>query len=395
MRDADVRAAVRKELARDHAGDNNTCIVEEMGVWSGSARIDLAVINGELAGYELKSDRDTLERLPSQVEFYNLLFDRVTLVAGGRHARKAFLLIPDWWGRVVAEMTSDGVVLHHERRPTLNPNIDADVLAQMLWKDEAIAVLESLGMAKGWRSKRTRQIHERLARELDVRELAAHVREALKRRYGLSDLSYRPLDVAVDAVLHPLSQTARTHGAGGDGVDLLVSPARANSAAISRAADGIGMADELRTHVHCWHLGRAGLGFAADGSNAPADKKVVRQSILGIDRKAPAHAGRPGVRRDRCVVSEEKLIRQTTSTERLPKRELSARNSVNTCGKTTEVIRNRRSGHDHGTPIGARVKLRERIAQHVAKSARKLNAISEVDDQICVRGRKRIRPVLS
>ena len=64
MRDRDVRQALLAHLAELHAGDPDTRIVEEMGVWCGTARIDVAVVNGELCGFELKSERDTLERLP-------------------------------------------------------------------------------------------------------------------------------------------------------------------------------------------------------------------------------------------------------------------------------------------------------------------------------------------
>jgi hypothetical protein len=80
MRDRDVRAAVLRKLAAVYGNDANTRIVQEMGVCSGSVRIDIAVINSELWGYELKSERDTLERLPSQAKLYNRVFDRVTLV---------------------------------------------------------------------------------------------------------------------------------------------------------------------------------------------------------------------------------------------------------------------------------------------------------------------------
>src|SRR5665213_2389844 len=111
MRDIDVRIEVRRMLSMKHAGDPDTRIVEEMGVWSGSVRIDLAVINGELNGYELKSDRDTLERLPLQVELYSKVFDHLTLVVGKRHAKKARAQLPPWWGIFVAEETVNGVTL--------------------------------------------------------------------------------------------------------------------------------------------------------------------------------------------------------------------------------------------------------------------------------------------
>ena len=56
MRDIDVRRAVRKKLGEQYAHDPDTRIVEEMGIWSGTVRIDIAIINGELNGFELKSD---------------------------------------------------------------------------------------------------------------------------------------------------------------------------------------------------------------------------------------------------------------------------------------------------------------------------------------------------
>jgi hypothetical protein len=43
----------------DASCDLDTRVVEEMGIWAGSVRVDIAVINGEFHGFELKSDRDT------------------------------------------------------------------------------------------------------------------------------------------------------------------------------------------------------------------------------------------------------------------------------------------------------------------------------------------------
>ena len=57
MRDIDVRVAVRQSLADRHLGDNETLILEEMGVWSGSVRIDIAVINGLMHGLNSKAQR--------------------------------------------------------------------------------------------------------------------------------------------------------------------------------------------------------------------------------------------------------------------------------------------------------------------------------------------------
>lgn len=182
MRDADVRSAVLEVLREEHAGDDSTRIVQEMGIWAGTVRIDVAVINGELCGYELKSDRDTLARLPYQAEIYSKVFDRVHLVVGGRHARKARALVPKWWGITVAKRCSAGLKLTLAREAKRNPAREPAVLAQLLWREEALQALAVRGLDRGCRSKAAAQIHARLATSLSLDDLADVVREALKAR---------------------------------------------------------------------------------------------------------------------------------------------------------------------------------------------------------------------
>lgn len=199
MRDRDVRNAVLQRLTELHYGDDDTRIVQEMGVWSGSVRIDIAVINGELAGYELKSDRDTLTRLPAQADLYSRVFDRVVLVVGRRHAEKAQHQIPEWWGVTVAKECDGAVSLEAAREAQLNPARDPYLIAQLLWKEEALAILESRGLARGWKARRIKAIHERLACELSLRDLCSFVRSALKARHEwLRQDATSQLDVPID-----------------------------------------------------------------------------------------------------------------------------------------------------------------------------------------------------
>ncbi len=72
----------------DHECDHDTKVVQEMGVWNGTVRIDIAVINGELGGFELKSDSDNLLRLPAQAELYSRVFDRMTSLLVRSTSRK-------------------------------------------------------------------------------------------------------------------------------------------------------------------------------------------------------------------------------------------------------------------------------------------------------------------
>lgn len=182
MRDSDVRRSVKTWLVDEYAHDPDTRLVEEMGVWSGTVRIDIAIINGSLSGYELKSDRDTLERLPHQVALYGRVFDFLYLIVGKRHAEKAETLLPEWWGVQVAVENAGRIELHPHREPRPNPSPDPYLIAELLSKDEAIGVLGAFGMDRGWRSKKIRLIHERLANELPLDELRSQVRTVLKQR---------------------------------------------------------------------------------------------------------------------------------------------------------------------------------------------------------------------
>jgi hypothetical protein len=184
MRDADVRAAILRELTEHFRDDPETRIVEEMGIWSGAVRIDIAVINGELHGYELKSERDTLDRLPYQAELYSQVFDRVVLVTGARHLEKARACIPDWWGIIAASRQDDGVALSFARKAHKNRLIDPFLVAKLLWRAEALAVLERFGIDRGIRSGTVDKMAERLAERLPLSDLAQEVRATLKAREG-------------------------------------------------------------------------------------------------------------------------------------------------------------------------------------------------------------------
>lgn len=184
MKDVDVRRALHASVLAEHHDDLSTRVIDEMGVWSGTVRIDVAVLNGEICGYEIKSDRDTLERLPYQIEIYSKVFDKLTLVVGRRHEKAAADLIPKWWGIVVAKERGGTVVLSHRRKARQNPRIDDEVLVQLLWKEEAVSLLADLGHARGWKSKRLKDIYAKLLEVSQGSDLSRHVREIVKRREG-------------------------------------------------------------------------------------------------------------------------------------------------------------------------------------------------------------------
>ena len=205
MRDIHIRTAMLDKLRHTHRREADARIVQEMGVWAGTVRVDIAVLNGEMVGYELKSDSDTLIRLPIQADIYSRVFDRMTLVAGSRHFDKAIDIVPSWWGLIKAIEHRGGIKLQQARPSRRNQMQEPYLIAELLRKDEALLLMERLGIARGWRSKRVKAIHEHLAHELPLRVLRNNVRDILKARVDwLGQDGMHEFDMSINTKLNPV-----------------------------------------------------------------------------------------------------------------------------------------------------------------------------------------------
>ncbi|MBU0633980.1 MAG: sce7726 family protein [Candidatus Omnitrophica bacterium] len=175
-----IRSALKKILEERHANDEKVRIIEELGIQHGTARVDIAVVNGALHGYEIKSDQDTLQRLPEQMGAFNSVFDKMTLVVGKKHLYEAINMIPDWWGITVAKFNSNSLVTFNLIRDgELNKRQDSVSIARLLWREEALGILKEKGEAKGFYSKTRDLIYEKLSMVFDQENLGEKVRETL------------------------------------------------------------------------------------------------------------------------------------------------------------------------------------------------------------------------
>jgi hypothetical protein len=182
VRDLDIRRALLLKMKQLHYKEPDTRVVEELGLCQGNARVDIAVVNGSLHGYEIKSERDTLNRLPSQCETYNRSLDFVTIVASSAHLEKIRKLVPGWWGIWTAQARGSRLQLQVERAGQRNPTVIPLAMAQLLWREEALQVLEEAGAAEGLRNKTRNQIWQRLTEALTTNQLGDAVRSKLKAR---------------------------------------------------------------------------------------------------------------------------------------------------------------------------------------------------------------------
>lgn len=183
MRDTDVRAALRLRIADDHSfASAPPLIVDELELCAGDARADVAVFNGLSAGYEIKSARDTLSRLPAQVSAYSRVFQRASLVAPDSHLSRAEKGLPEWWGMVLAIEAGDDIILETARVPGDNPGIDPYAVGMLLWRREALRLLEFFGIDRGCRTKPTSCMVSRLCGHLPAAQIVEHVNQTIKSR---------------------------------------------------------------------------------------------------------------------------------------------------------------------------------------------------------------------
>src|SRR5436309_3440681 len=97
-RDPELRQLLVDQLEREHGRDPDTFICHEFSICRSRARIDLAVINGSLTGFEIKSGADRLDCLPRQCLEYDQIFDTIIVVCAPQHLKQVRDVTPDWYG---------------------------------------------------------------------------------------------------------------------------------------------------------------------------------------------------------------------------------------------------------------------------------------------------------
>lgn len=175
------RALTARILSRITPG---TRIVHELGLAEGNVRVDVAVIDGRLDGYEIKAERDTLHRLSRQAAVYSAVLDRCTLVVSENHLAAAREAVPAWWGLMVASGTVPEIRVRVVRRPRANPSLDPCVLVKLLWRREALSIAMSLPGGTSLANANRDAIHTFLVAAMSLRRLRSAVRESLRKRRG-------------------------------------------------------------------------------------------------------------------------------------------------------------------------------------------------------------------
>jgi hypothetical protein len=145
MTDRLVRSAFHQTVLQWTHHCENTFVINELGIKNGTYRADIAVLNGKIIGYEIKTENDTLSRLPSQAEAYSQIFNEVFLIVAENHLQNALEIVPKWWGiYLIKPLCEETYYFEYIRESQSNLNQDTFSIAQLLWKDEALEIANTV-----------------------------------------------------------------------------------------------------------------------------------------------------------------------------------------------------------------------------------------------------------
>ena len=174
--DRHIRSALVEYL---RVSDPACAIFHEAPLARGLRRADVLAVNGHIAGFEIKSERDSLVRLAKQVDHYNLICEFSTIVTTKKHLSKVRTIIPQSWG-IMTATGSEHISINLIRTPKLNRHLDKWALIRLMWKEECSAIVKKYNRAV--RPDLPVIQYWEYLEELPLNILKDEAREALKRR---------------------------------------------------------------------------------------------------------------------------------------------------------------------------------------------------------------------
>lgn len=88
LTEAEIKALVLNRLREEGRISKRSVITSEFPIFGTGVRADLAILDTDFLGIEIKGPRDSLRRLERQLGIYSAYFDHVVVVMAPRHYRK-------------------------------------------------------------------------------------------------------------------------------------------------------------------------------------------------------------------------------------------------------------------------------------------------------------------
>lgn len=157
-------------------------ILEELRVHNGNAIADVVTVHTYPHCYEIKGDNDSVNRALKQAQYYDLVFNKITLVTTDKQIEKALLLVPPHWGIMRAYMSEGIIKLSYVRPARHSPDFDKKSALLTLWKSELIDIALPIGNRRLEKLNRA-QLSELIAVSHDINALSKRIGDKLIIRH--------------------------------------------------------------------------------------------------------------------------------------------------------------------------------------------------------------------
>lgn len=181
--DLEIRTAFHAKRLHSYHSCQDSIVIDELGVSHGRNRIDIAVLNGCIHGYEIKSSKDNLDRFADQFQTYRKCFEKLSIVVAPNHIDEILYMVPLWCGVVLAEKgPRGGIHFTTTQKPKKNPDTEVVAMAHFLWKKETVDLLIKLGADESELKGPKRNLYDRLSHLITTSELSNWIKNQFMLR---------------------------------------------------------------------------------------------------------------------------------------------------------------------------------------------------------------------
>lgn len=186
--DPGIREALVEKYLKPHANRRDSLVIHELGLAHAKRRIDIAVINREIHGFEIKSAKDRLDRLNGQLQVYAQSLHKLTLVVATKHLKRVIKIVPAWCGVIEVLDNPEGrVQLKEVREAARNPSVDPFVLAHLLWRNEVQEILSEYGAQPAVLRAPRAELYKLLVEKTTEPKLTEIIKAAMTERTSWRD----------------------------------------------------------------------------------------------------------------------------------------------------------------------------------------------------------------
>ncbi|GAA2033744.1 hypothetical protein GCM10009720_12840 [Yaniella flava] len=137
------RSAIVQKILLGRHSLNTSTLLNEFRI--GKSRVDLAILNGKSTAYEIKSDRDSLKRINSQLDDYAKFFEEVYVVTSENRQNEVIASIPESTGLLILTSASKPALRTIRKSQNHTSQNDPEIISDSLRLSEAKELLTLLG----------------------------------------------------------------------------------------------------------------------------------------------------------------------------------------------------------------------------------------------------------